>query len=195
MLLRQGEAIITDGTKVIRAKCGNCISPAPQLPTASDEPDVVEFDRLADPEVESQPARPEVALVPRAMPVGGGAPAAGGAPADPGAPTALVPDPLASGEFTGGSSMPLAAGIRGADGFPPPDLFPDPGGNPPPQGGNPPPLVPTDEVPPSFSPPDGPPPGGPEGPGDPVPVPEAGTLLLVAAGAATLMRRRRSRSR
>ena len=48
VLLRRGETILTDGTTQIRARCGNCISEEPLAPTAADEPDVVEFDRLTD---------------------------------------------------------------------------------------------------------------------------------------------------
>jgi hypothetical protein len=210
VLLRQGETVLTDGTTLIRGKCGNCISSEPQLPTASDEPDDVEFDRLVDPIVPQQ-AREENPPVPAPAPVG--KPSAGTSAG----PITLIP----TGPF-GSSTTPLAAGNLnqsttdidppaasvGSDGarFPlpplapqPPDVFPTPpdlsppsGANPPP-GSNPPPLVPTDDAPPTFLPPDGPPPHGPTGPDAPVPVPEAGTLLLVAAGAATLMRRRRSR--
>ena len=198
VLLRQGETVITDGRKLIRGKCGNCISSAPQLPTASGEPDVVEFDRLADP-VAPQLTRTEKPLVtPAPAPVG-----------TPFAATPVEPiNPLAVGPL---GSTPLVAGNRNqplneTDVPPPspstlgprvplppftpqpPGVFPTPPDLSPP-GGTPPPLVPED-VPPSFSPP----PDGPITPvSDPVPVPEAGTLLLVAAGAATLMRRRRSR--
>ena len=199
VLLRQGERVITDGTKLIRGKCGNCISAAPQLPTASDEPDVVEFDRLVDP-VAPQLTRAEKPLVTPA-------------PAPVGAPSAATPagpiNPLAAGPL---ASTPLAAGNRNqplneTDAPPPspstlgprvplppftpqpPGVFPTPPDLSPP-GGTQPPLVPEDD-PPSFSSPEGP---GPTTPvSDPVPVPETGTLLLVAAGAATLMRRRRCR--
>ena len=207
VLLRQGEKVITDGTTLIRAKCGNCISLAPQLPTASDEPDVVEFDRLVEP-VAPQQARAEAPPVPLAP----------AAPVDkPSSGELAVPIlPLAAGPL-GGVTDPLAAGHLnqpidetnvpspsvGSVGpripLPPftpqpPDVLPTPPGLSPPTGGNPPPLVPED-VPPSFALPDGPLPGGPTSTEDPVPVPEAGTLLLVAAGAATLLRRRRSRAR
>ena len=200
VLLREGETVITDGTKLIRGKCGNCISSAPQLPTASGEPDVVEFDRLVDP-VAPQLTQAEKPLV---TPV----------PAPVGTPSAATPveplNPLLAGPL---GSTPLAAGtpnqpLNETDVPPPapstlgprvplppltpqpPDVFPTPPDLSPP-GGTPPPLVPED-VPPRFSPP------GPDGPttpvSDPVPVPEAGPLLLVAAGAATLMRRRRCRA-
>ena len=48
VLLRGGEAILTDGQTRIRSRCGNCISEQPLEPTAADEPDLVEFDRLVD---------------------------------------------------------------------------------------------------------------------------------------------------
>ena len=205
VLLRQGETILTDGTTLIRAKCGNCISAAPQLPTASDEPDVVEFDRLVDP-VAPQQARGEEPVVPLAP----GAPVDSPSAMGPAAPIA----PLTAGPFVGGTT-PLAVGNvdqpTNDTNVPPPspatlgprvplppltpqppDVFTTPPDLSTPPGGTPPPLVPED-VPPSFSPPEGPGPDGPTPVSDPVPVPEAGTLLLVAAGAAALMRRRRCR--
>jgi hypothetical protein len=204
VLLRQGETVITDGTKLIRGKCGNCISSAPQLPTASGDPDVVEFDRLVDPVVPRQTRTEQPPVVP--------------APASVDRPSSGVLQgpiaPMAAGPL-GGGTTPLAAGdvnqpVNDTD-VPspsvgsvgpriplppftpqPPGVFPTPPDLSPP-GGTPPPLVPED-VPPSFPPPEGPVPDGPITPvSDPVPVPEAGTLLLIAAGAATLMRRRRSR--
>src|SRR5262245_4871361 len=48
VLLRAGERILTDGKTQIRSRCGNCISEAPLGPTETDEPDLVEFDRLLD---------------------------------------------------------------------------------------------------------------------------------------------------
>ena len=210
VLLRQGETIITDGTKQVRAKCGNCISLEPQLPTAADEPEVVEFDRLVDPDPASVPAEEtEVALVPPASPVAAGAP-----------PAALLVDPvepLAAGQFAGGSSSPLAAGNPGTGNDPdvpgppvdvpgpdtpltpftpvPPVFLPTPpGGSPTPPGNPLPPLTddPPREEPPFREPPTDQPPGEPS---DPVPVPEPGTLLLVGGGVAVLIRRLRARVR
>lgn len=42
-----GEAILTDGTITIRARCGNCIADEPQLPTSAAEPPVAELDAVA----------------------------------------------------------------------------------------------------------------------------------------------------
>ena len=203
LLLRQGESIITDGTTQVRAKCGNCISLEPQLPTAADEPDVVEFDRLADPIAPGSEGRPEVALVPPASPVASAAP--GGAPgAAP--PAAPAPEPLAGGRFAGGTTSPLAAGTRGAGNNP--DVPGPPAGVPGPQTPLPPgsfpqppgvgPTPPDDLLPPSDNPPlDEPPTWQPPTdlpPRDPVPVPEPGTLLLVGVGVAALVRRLRART-
>jgi hypothetical protein len=207
VLLRQGETVITDGTTLIRGKCGNCISAAPQLPTAPGEPDVVEFDRLVDPDVPQQ-ARGETPLVaPAPAPVGIPSSEAPVGPITPltGRLLSVGTTPLAAGNvnqpFNDTDVPPPSVGSVGPR-MPLPPFTPQPPDGPPtppdrstPPGGTPPPLVPTDDVPPSFFPPNGLPPVGPTGPGDPVPVPEAGTLLLVAAGAATLMRRRRSRAK
>jgi hypothetical protein len=206
VLLRQGETVITDGTTLIRGKCGNCISEAPQLPTAPGEPDVVEFDRLVDPVVPQQARTEEPPVAPAPAPVGT---PFSGAPAGPitpmtGGPLGGGTTPLAAGNLnqpTGDADVPKPSvgSVGPRIPFPPvtpqPPEFPTPPGQWTPPGGNPPPLVPTDEVPPSFTPPNGPLPEGPTRSGDPVPVPEAGTLLLVAAGAATLLRRRRSRTK
>ena len=66
VLLRKGETILTDGTTEIRTRCGNCISGQPAVPTSSEEPDSVEFDRLVD--APAAPGVPEIALVPGATP-------------------------------------------------------------------------------------------------------------------------------
>ncbi len=47
--LSEGETVLTDGNKEIRARCGNCISETPQLPVAEVEPATAEFDQLVDP--------------------------------------------------------------------------------------------------------------------------------------------------
>lgn len=46
--IRSGETILTNGQTEIRARCGNCISLAPLLPTSEDEPDPAELDALGD---------------------------------------------------------------------------------------------------------------------------------------------------
>jgi len=207
VLLRQGETIVTEGTKQVRGRCGNCISEAPQLPTAADEPESVEFDRLVD-EPKAQPARPDVALVPLAY------------ASDPGITTAAESlaealSPYSAGRFPAGVSGPFVSGGNGTNVpaspsddpnqetpvppfvpeppivFPlPPGLFPTPPTAIPTPPGD---LPPTDNNPP-FVPesPINPPQSEPV---TPVAVPEPGTLILLAAGAATLMRRRRSSSR
>ena len=208
VLLRQGETIVTDGTKQIRGRCGNCISEEPQLPTAANEPDAVEFDRLVDKPSVAQPLGPEVALVPlTSLP-------ATGTPAGDALAEALAPfGPRRTGGGIGpfvaggnGSNVPAPPGdVPGAETpmppivpeppvvFPlPPGLFPTPPTvvpTPPgdlfPPTGNDPPL---DQPPPREPPIDLPPTS------EPVPVPEPGTLLLIAAGAVTAACRRRSRA-
>ena len=202
VLLRQGETILTDGTTQIRARCGNCISDEPLLPTSESEPDAVEFDRLVD-ESDTPPrvTPPDPVIVPPFMDVPSivqdVAPDLSGTPA-----------PFASHRF--GAPEPLAALTPGGRPIPtgdpiidmPNPLSPRPGIDPPPTGGVPPggpgPLVPADVlfpgVPPTISntPPlmdDDPPPG------NPVPVPEPGTILLIGVGAAAALRVLRARSR
>ena len=46
--IRSGETILTNGQTEIRARCGNCISMEPLLPTSDDEPDEAAFDALTD---------------------------------------------------------------------------------------------------------------------------------------------------
>jgi len=55
--IHAGEPILTDGVTQIRARCGNCISYEPQLPTSDAEPDVLEFEALAPPADETIPSR------------------------------------------------------------------------------------------------------------------------------------------
>lgn len=209
VLLRQGETILTDGTTQVRARCGNCISDEPKLPTAADDPDTVEFDRLTDAPDGAATWNGESALGPMAsitvpiVPTGVGA-----------RPGADSPDPLAAGRSSlgGAAPLPLAAvtpsGGSGG-GEVPVDLPPDVPGFYGPLPGNdlfpPPPGTPT--IPPGidtpFLPPGGPPyvpppvttelppPGE---PGNPVPVPEPGTIFLVGGGIAAVIRKLRSRA-
>jgi hypothetical protein len=46
--IRSGETILTNGQTEIRARCGNCISMEPLLPTSDEEPDPAAFDALTD---------------------------------------------------------------------------------------------------------------------------------------------------
>lgn len=46
--IRSGETILTNGQTEIRARCGNCISMEPLLPTSADEPDPAQLDSLSD---------------------------------------------------------------------------------------------------------------------------------------------------
>jgi hypothetical protein len=57
VLLHQGEQLLTDGTREIRARCGNRISDVPQEPTSTSEPDVEEFDRALAPAPEGPKVR------------------------------------------------------------------------------------------------------------------------------------------
>jgi hypothetical protein len=210
VLLRKGETILTDGTTQVRTRCGNCISEQPLGPTAEDEPDTVEFDRLVD---APPPAPPEVALVhpatstPEATAAGFLPPAAVGGFGGSGAPT-----PLSAGSFAGGggASAPMAHTTAGREHEP--DLFPQSNFVPPlldltfPDDGS----MPSTELDPFPTGPFGPGgprelsdptvedqrglPGGPS-PINPTPVPEPGTLLLVAGGVAALVRKYRSRVR
>ena len=209
VLLRKGETILTDGTTQVRARCGNCISDQPLGPTADDEPETVEFDRLVD---APPPAAPDVALVQPATPATAGAitgpvpPGAGvGGFGGLGAATALGAGSSAGG---GGASAPLVRAtpasqhepesILPTDFVPPLDdvLFPGDGSTP---------LAGSDPFPSGPFGPAGP--GDPSGPGsydqpelpggpgpiNPTPVPEPGTLLLVGGGVAALIRKYRLR--
>ena len=46
--IRSGETILTNGQTQIRARCGNCISMEPLMPTSADEPDPMQLDALSD---------------------------------------------------------------------------------------------------------------------------------------------------
>jgi hypothetical protein len=46
--IRGGETILTNGRQEIRARCGNCISLEPLMPTSADEPDIMQLDALSD---------------------------------------------------------------------------------------------------------------------------------------------------
>jgi hypothetical protein len=212
VLLRQGETILTDGKTQIRARCGNCISEEPLLPTSDEEPDVVDFDRLTDATTSSTWSTSDVVPTPPAATSAGAA--ATPAEEDPltplgaGRSVGLAPLAATSAHDSGGAATDAPADVYGPlfpwpgpevglpplAGIPvPPSLGPDPfvpgnelfPGTPtiPGVGGNP--IPPSDERPAGL-------------PGDtsnPVPVPEPGTLLLVAGGVAALIRMSQSKIR
>ena len=202
VLLRQGETIMTDGKTQVRARCGNCISEEPLLPTSENEPEVIEFDKLVEAPATRIPATPPIALVAPGLldPLGAGLGLA--------SPEVGPIEPLAAGRFGNGVAPPLAA-LNG-DPTPPVDIPPVTPGSPgspnppgadlppftpfpvpsPPGGDDPAPLVPPEY----FPPPEIPPLDVPVPPGDPVAVPEPGTLLLIGGGVAWWIRRRRSYS-
>ena len=102
VLLRKGETILTDGTTQIRSRCGNCISEEPLGPTASEEPELVEFDRLVD------SADPHAAVTQTSR-AAGSSPAAFAA----GPQSASTPAPVSSGSTApqaSGSPFPIPSG-------------------------------------------------------------------------------------
>jgi len=46
--IRSGETILSNGRQEIRARCGNCISLEPLMPTSADEPDPMQLEALTD---------------------------------------------------------------------------------------------------------------------------------------------------
>lgn len=190
--IRSGETILTNGQTEIRARCGNCISMAPLMPTSADEPDPLQLDALTDigPTLVSWDLTPFRPLLTAGVPVED----------DDGnealfAPLLLFPlDPFGGSVVPGGSGPDVPNG--GLPDSPPPVTLPD---SPPPVG----------SIPPS-------PPGGGGVAGDspeleplvlaalsdgataPVsspsltPVPEPGTLLLFGSGVALLVARYRA---
>jgi hypothetical protein len=116
LLLRRGETILTDGTTQIRARCGNCISEEALAPTAREEPDVVEFDRLTDdtPELNSgtidvgfaQPVAPNPAHL------------SGGAVVDPVQQDARLQRSIGEGWASSGSAGGLGGGLPFARAIP-----------------------------------------------------------------------------
>jgi len=207
--IQAGEQIVTDGKTLVRGRCGNNISVAPLLPTLDNEPKPDVFDSIvaagpAESVVKLDPAHsyftPKDLRTPQGSGGSGSAPFGGssgiGFPIPPPSGSS-VPGTSTSGEVTPngvppggnppggppGSPCEATAAINSKDAAPP-AVNQGCGGNPP--GGNPP-----------GGDPKGDPPGDPptdvtprDVPNTPTPVPEPGTLLLVAGGAAALLARR-----
>ena len=196
-----GETILTNGDTLIRARCGNCISLEPMLPTADDEPDPAELDALLG----DDPLLPSRDLIIAMSVIGTSADEA-----DPVGDefSGLILFPLA-GSLSGGGSPETPAIIAPPDDFPgdvalvgddPFASFPSPlistlfPGAPP---FGPPPSIDSFDPPfTDFSDPldDFPDPDqfSPEDPGDitPTPVPEPGTFVLLGSAMAGLLARR-----
>ena len=152
--LFKGETLLTDGVKLIRARCGNLISDAPIALAALQEPPE---DILNSPIMPSGPLA-HLELPPGYGPAGSPTPDVGPTGEGP-APLPVTPNTVV-GE-NGGNVPP-------GGGFVPPPYSPPPGGGGPPVAeNNPPPSA----NPPSETPPGGsPPPAPPGNPGSPPPV-------------------------
>jgi hypothetical protein len=178
--LNAGEAIITDGTTQIRARCGNCISLVPMQPTLEAEPALEELDQAL-----TTPDEPALAAADPALPLVM-APAPAVAALDPALTTTPALDAL-EGEL--GLAPPAIGGPLAIAGLSnrqtsQPEEEPTPPGDDPGDPGDP-----GDPEDPPYVPPD--PPVNP-----PVSVPEPGSLLLLSTGlAAYAIRRRVTRGR
>jgi hypothetical protein len=109
--LRGGETILTNGTTQIRARCGNCISLEPLMPTSADEPDAMQLDALSESgpigfEADASPVLVAWSLNPLA-------PMAQGGPGNVELPAAMPGFGLPSAPFPGG----LPGGTRGDTGL------------------------------------------------------------------------------
>ena len=193
-----GETILSNGDTAIRARCGNCISLEPMLPTADDEPDPAELDALLgdDPvlasrnlsgamiapsvgsagEADSAGESPALMLVPLTGSLSGGGPSETPpivAPGDlPSFEDLVVDDPVLDIP-----APPFNSFLPGAPPFGPPPSIPsfDP---------------PFTDFPDPFD--DGPDPEQFLPPADitPTPVPEPGTFVLLGSAMAGLLARR-----
>lgn len=199
--IRSGETILTNGQTEIRARCGNCISMEPLLPTADDEPAEAAFDALTDtgPMLvawnwsEYQPAVMGGALV--------GDVDTGMVENGPFLFFPVIPIGASVFENAPGSSPPADLSDSPPGGLP----GPPPGGPVAPGGVNPPfvtgsgdgnpsalsplmlePLLGDGPTPPTVSQPL---------PSEAAPVPEPGTLLLLGSGIASLLARQVARKR
>ena len=183
LALRKGEAMLSDGTNMARARCGNRISVLPVRPNAPAEPTSSELEGPEFPAIASSPylaaySAPVPALFPGPVQSPGGP----GAAFVPVAPFFPLPG---GGGITGNrnSSTPPPGGGGGGGGG---------GGNTPPPGGG----TPGSGGGGGTTPPPGggTPGGGGGGTPPPVGVPEPGTAVLVLVGlGAAAMRARRKR--
>ncbi|HSY30428.1 MAG TPA: PEP-CTERM sorting domain-containing protein [Verrucomicrobiae bacterium] len=183
LALRKGEAMLSDGTNMARARCGNRISVLPVRPNAPAEPTSSELEGPEFPAIASSPylaaySAPVPALFPGPVQSPGGP----GAAFVPVAPFFPLPG---GGGITGNrnSSTPPPGGGGGGIGG---------GGNTPPPGGG----TPGSGGGGGTTPPPGggTPGGGGGGTPPPVGVPEPGTAVLVLVGlGAAAMRARRKR--
>ena len=79
--INAGETVLTNGDTMIRARCGNCISLEPMLPTSDEEPDLADLDALVGSDRILKPwdLNPVVAEPPVVEDSASSAPAVGGA--------------------------------------------------------------------------------------------------------------------
>jgi hypothetical protein len=199
LTIQAGEQVLTDGKTIVRGRCGNNLSVAPLLPTLDNEPKPDVFDLIVLPLqpntlVQLDPAHsyftPRDLKTPQVpgSGTGSGLSSVGGFPGPPppghGTPATLSTQP---------SGAPTPNGVP-------------PGGNPPGAPPDNPPGNPCEATAATISSAGGHsaspscagnPPGDPPGdvtphdvPNTPTPVPEPGTLFLVAAGAAALLAHR-----